>query len=52
MSIAPQLRTRGQGARIRGPSPLLGQHNDYVLGEILGLEADEIQRLVDDQVVY
>ncbi len=29
------------------PSPTLGQHNDMVLGEILGLDEDERARLVD-----
>ena len=28
------------------PSPLKGQHNDYVFGEVLGLPQDEIDRLV------
>jgi len=43
---------RMQGAAISGPGPLLGQHNDYVLGEILGLEKEEIKRLVEDEVVH
>ena len=30
-----------------GPSPTLGQHNDRVLGELLGLDADERRRLAD-----
>jgi len=32
-------------------SPLLGEHNDYVLGEILGLGATERRRLADDGVL-
>jgi crotonobetainyl-CoA:carnitine CoA-transferase CaiB-like acyl-CoA transferase len=40
------------GARISEPAPLLGQHNDYVLGEILGLSADEIARLAEAEIVY
>lgn len=43
---------RMQGVGIPGPGPLLGQHNDYVLGEILGLEDREIERLSEAQVVY
>ena len=43
---------RMDGAHVSEPSPLLGQHNDYVLGEILGLDAPEIARLVAEQVVY
>ncbi|MGH9018898.1 MAG: CaiB/BaiF CoA transferase family protein, partial [Acidimicrobiales bacterium] len=32
-------------------SPLLGEHNDMVLGEILGLSAAERRRLLDDGVL-
>jgi len=41
-----------EGAKVSGPAPTLGQHNEYVLKEILGLEASEIEALVDAQVVY
>ena len=34
------------------PAPLLGQHSAYVLRDVLGLPADEAQRLVDEKVVY
>lgn len=33
--------------RIRRPAPLLGEHNQYVFGELLGLPAAEIQRLME-----
>lgn len=36
---------------IRLPSPGLGQHNEYVLGEIVGLSAEEIARLGEAGVV-
>ncbi len=36
---------------IRRPAPLLGEHNDYVLGEILGMSKEEIQSLADDQII-
>jgi benzylsuccinate CoA-transferase BbsF subunit len=32
--------------RIRRPAPLLGEHNQYVFGELLGLPEAEIQRLM------
>jgi crotonobetainyl-CoA:carnitine CoA-transferase CaiB-like acyl-CoA transferase len=32
-------------------SPTLGEHNQYVLGEVLGLGTDEQQRLLDDGVL-
>jgi len=41
-----------EGASVSEPAPLLGQHNDYVLGEILGLDAAEIQRLIEEESVY
>jgi benzylsuccinate CoA-transferase BbsF subunit len=31
-------------------SPLLGEHNDYVFGELLGLSAAEIKQLKEDKV--
>jgi benzylsuccinate CoA-transferase BbsF subunit len=43
---------RLDGAGVPGPAPLLGQHNQYVLKEILGLEAAEIEALVAASVVY
>ena len=32
-------------------SPTLGEHNEYVLGEVLGLDAAERRRLLDDGVL-
>ncbi len=37
---------------ITRPAPLLGQHNDYILGELLGLPAGELERLQGEQVIY
>ena len=37
---------------IRAPAPLLGQHNDYILGQLLGLSVEEIERLQVEQVIY
>ncbi|MDD5038438.1 MAG: CoA transferase [Dehalococcoidales bacterium] len=34
------------------PAPLLGQHNDYVFGELLGMPKDEIARMVEKQVIF
>jgi benzylsuccinate CoA-transferase BbsF subunit len=39
-------------AGIRQPAPLLGQHNHYVLHDLLGMPEEEIQRLVNEEVVY
>ena len=36
---------------IHRPAPLMGEHNDYVLGELLGMSREEIQSLADDQII-
>ena len=48
----------GRAARLAGewpelrPAPMLGEHNDYVFGEILGVPPDERRRLVDAEVIH
>jgi crotonobetainyl-CoA:carnitine CoA-transferase CaiB-like acyl-CoA transferase len=37
---------------IHRAAPLLGEHNDYVLGKLLGLSACERQRLINEKIVY
>jgi benzylsuccinate CoA-transferase BbsF subunit len=37
---------------ISRPAPLLGQHNEYVFGELLGMSRNEIARLEEEQVIY
>ena len=36
---------------IRTPPPLLGQHTEEVLSDILGMDADEIQKLKHEGVI-
>lgn len=38
--------------KIKRPAPLLGEHNDYVYGELLGLSRGEIKSLVEKKVIY
>jgi benzylsuccinate CoA-transferase BbsF subunit len=38
--------------RINRRAPLVGEHNDYVFGELLGLPQEEIDRLVEEKVIY
>jgi crotonobetainyl-CoA:carnitine CoA-transferase CaiB-like acyl-CoA transferase len=38
--------------RISRPAPLLGEHNHYVFGELLGLSDAEIQQLMEAQAIY
>jgi formyl-CoA transferase len=49
---APVWRLSDTPARIRRPAPCLGQHNDYVFGELLGLSADEIEGLVGQGIIH
>lgn len=37
---------------IQRAAPELGEHNDYVLGELLGLSVEERQRLAAEKVIY
>jgi crotonobetainyl-CoA:carnitine CoA-transferase CaiB-like acyl-CoA transferase len=37
---------------VRCPAPLLGQHTDWVMSELLGYDRDEIERLRREQVLY
>lgn len=36
---------------IRMPAPTLGEHNDYVLGELLGISREEIDKLAEDGII-
>lgn len=42
---APPFLLSETPAEIRRPSPLLGEHNDYVFGKLLGMSAEEIENL-------
>jgi len=37
---------------VRRPAPLLGQHNEYVFGELLSKSKEDIARLIEDKVIY
>ena len=42
----------GTPGGIRRPAPLMGEHNEYILGKLLGLPPEEIERLQGQQVIY
>jgi benzylsuccinate CoA-transferase BbsF subunit len=48
----PQFRLSETPARVQGPAPLLGEHNDFVLREVLGYDDERIAELLVEQVVY
>ena len=50
--IAPPWRLSETPATIRRRSPLLGEHSQAVLEELLGMSGDEIRRLEEEQVIY
>ncbi len=37
--------------RVRGPAPDMGEANEYVLGQMLGLSVEDIGRLRSEQVI-
>ncbi len=37
---------------VQRASPLLGEHNEYVFGELLGMSKQEIARLKEEKVLY
>jgi crotonobetainyl-CoA:carnitine CoA-transferase CaiB-like acyl-CoA transferase len=38
--------------KIQRRAPLMGEHNSYVFGELLGLSKEEINKLIDEKVIY
>ncbi|MBI3068354.1 MAG: CoA transferase, partial [Betaproteobacteria bacterium] len=49
--LGPPWRFRRHALRPVAPSPLIAQHNDYVLRDLLGIAPAEIDRLVAEGVV-
>jgi crotonobetainyl-CoA:carnitine CoA-transferase CaiB-like acyl-CoA transferase len=52
MVISPPWKMSETPAKIQRTAPLLGEHNDYVLGDLLGLSKDEIAQLMEEKVIY
>jgi crotonobetainyl-CoA:carnitine CoA-transferase CaiB-like acyl-CoA transferase len=50
--VGPPWRFSRTPANIARWTPQLGEHDDYVFGELLGLTRDEIEGLVRDKVIY
>lgn len=47
----PPVKLSRTPAMFRRPGPMWREHNDYVFGELLGLDADEIGRLTAEGVI-
>lgn len=39
-------------AKVTKASPVMGENNEYVFGELLGMPSREIKQLMDEQVIY
>lgn len=48
----PPLRLSKTPGELRTPAPLLGEHNEYVCKEILGMNDDEIAEALIEQALY
>ncbi|GAA5003849.1 CaiB/BaiF CoA transferase family protein [Streptomyces hyderabadensis] len=51
-AVSPPWKLSETPASIRSTAPLLGQSNDEVFGRLLGLPAEEIERLKKAKVIY
>jgi benzylsuccinate CoA-transferase BbsF subunit len=52
LTLGPPWRFSRTPAQIRRAGPLLGEHNQCVLGKLLGMSSEEIERLVAEEVAY
>lgn len=50
--VAPPWRLSSTPAEIHRHAPLLGEHNEYVFGQLLGMTREEIRRLEQEEVMY
>lgn len=50
--INPSWKLSETPARIHKASPLLGEHNEEVFGDLLGMSKEEVQKLEAAQIIY
>lgn len=50
--LGPPWRFSETPARVERSAPTIGEHNEYVFGELLGISGREIQRLIEAEIVY
>jgi benzylsuccinate CoA-transferase BbsF subunit len=51
LMAGPSWRMSHTPGKVGGPAPLLGEHNEYVFGELLGMSKDEIAELVEEEAI-
>jgi benzylsuccinate CoA-transferase BbsF subunit len=51
-TIAPPWKMSETPARIVRTAPLLGEHNEYVFGELLGMSKKEMTDLKEEKIIY
>jgi benzylsuccinate CoA-transferase BbsF subunit len=52
LMIAPPWKLSATPAQNHNGAPLMGQHNEFIFGELLGLSQVEIQRLIEEKAIY
>ncbi len=50
--LGPPWRFSETPARVTRSAPLIGEHNEYVFGELIGMSTKEISRLVDEEIIF
>jgi benzylsuccinate CoA-transferase BbsF subunit len=50
--LGPPWRLSETPARITKSAPTIGENNEYVFGEILGMSGKEIARLMEEEIIY
>lgn len=50
--INPPWKLSATPARFEKASPLMGEHNDYIFGKLLGMSQQEIAQLIEEKVIY
>jgi len=52
MVLSPPWKLSATPAKISSAAPLLGEHNEYVFGGLLGISKQEITQLIEEKVIY
>jgi benzylsuccinate CoA-transferase BbsF subunit len=50
--LNPPWKFSATPAKIERAAPLIGEHNEYVFGQLLGMPKPEITQLIEDTIIY